>query len=216
MPKFQDLTNQKFNRLLVLEKSNTKVSGRIAWKCLCDCGGVATILGKNLKSGNTTSCGCRLSENKSQFKHGLSDSKIYSIWAGILARCNNPKDTGYAYYGGKGVTVCDRWKVFENFLEDVGFPPTDDSSIDRINVNGNYEPHNVRWATLLQQARNKRNTVYWGYKGVIKPSTEWAELLGISYDRLYNHIERKNISLEECLLHLGVDVPQYLNQSFSA
>lgn len=133
--------------------------GRWQCKVSCLCGKAFTVRGDSLTSGNTTSCGCLHKETISKrfTKHARSKSSLYKNYHGILQRCYNKDSLPYNEYGGRGITVCDRWlESFENFLEDMGERPSKTHSIDRIDVNGNYEPSNCRWATTSQQAFNKR------------------------------------------------------------
>lgn len=117
-------------------------------------------------------------------------TKTYKAWAAMLQRCNNPNTYNYCDYGGRGIKVCERWKFFENFFEDMGEVP-EGKSLDRIDVNGNYEPSNCRWATSSEQARNRRNNNFITYNGITKPLAEWAETLGISYSVLRTRLHRK-------------------------
>lgn len=112
--------------------------------------------------------------------HGLSTERVYAIWCGMWTRCTNPNRDGWPDYGGRGITVCDRWRSFENFLQDMGQPPPG-HSIDRIDVNGNYEPTNCRWATRAVQARNSRRTRLFTYQGETLPMKDWAARVGMSY-----------------------------------
>ncbi len=147
---------KRFSRLLI-----TKVfrDGKY-WRCLClcDCGAEKMQRLSHVMSGLSRSCGCLCRERTSEATrtHGLSHTSEFKIWAGMIKRCENPNDTTFKHYGGRGIRVCDRWRhSFVNFYEDMGKRPPK-FSIDRIDVNGNYEPGNCRWASQLQQAHNTR------------------------------------------------------------
>jgi hypothetical protein len=154
-----DLTNQKFGMLTV-----QCPVGRRRYLCLCDCGQLAVVCSSNLRSGNTRSCGClsrKLAAERETThghnKHGQT-TRTYNTWNCMKIRCLNPKHTRYPDYGGRGITVCDRWiESFAAFLADMGERP-EGMTIDRYpNKNGNYEPGNTRWATPKQQRANRRN-----------------------------------------------------------
>lgn len=158
MVKLKDLTGQKFGRLTVLGRAANK-GRRTMWECLCDCGNVKNIVADSLQCGKSRSCGCLkrdISENPA-IKHGYAGSAIYVAWVSMKQRCFNSNHPGYKDYGGRGVTVCDRWADdgFINFLKDMGNRP-DGLTLDRIDNDGNYEPSNCRWATQEQQNINKR------------------------------------------------------------
>ena len=179
-----DLLGKRFGRLVVVES----VPGR--WCCLCDCGKYRDTTGTNLRTGNTTSCGCRKLEYAHIPRtHGKSKTKVFAAWNEMLQRCTNPRKKNYTDYGGRGISVCDRWQTFENFLADMG-EPLPGASLDRINNNGNYEPSNCRWASRTEQSRNRRNCRMYEIGGISKPLSEWCELHGMNYYAVYSRLEK--------------------------
>lgn len=162
-----NLINQRFGRLTVIKPIGNTKDYQTIWMCLCDCGNYKNVKGGNLKSGNTTSCGCYsrelLNKNKYCMTHGNACknniSPEFKAWDSIIQRCTNPKNKSYKNYGSRGIKVCDRWlekNGFINFLADIGKRP-EGYTLDRINNDGNYEPGNCRWTTWRQQERNRRN-----------------------------------------------------------
>lgn len=155
-----ELEGQRFGRLTVIEPAE-KIKGRQwQYRVVCDCGTERIIFGTNLRSGYTTSCGClRREETGKRFAtHGHSNPRTptYTSWMSMRMRCNNPNAPKYSIYGGRGITICDHWDSFENFLADMGERP-EGTTLDRVNPDGNYEPANCRWATVKEQNNNKRN-----------------------------------------------------------
>lgn len=166
----QLLEGKTFGRLKVIkEVPKRNKYGKILWQCLCCCGKETTVLGRALKNGTTKSCGCLLKEIQLATvlrgtKHGMCHYPEYFIWKGIKSRCLNKNDTGYKWYGARGISICKRWLKFKNFYKDMGKRPSLKHSIDRINTNGNYEPKNCRWATPKEQANNRRNSIKIDYE----------------------------------------------------
>lgn len=199
------LTGHKYGRLLVTDLNSYKSTGwRRYWNCFCDCGQAVTIRTDNLRSGRAQSCGCLQKEivsnicKKTKTTHGKANSKVYWAWGHIHARCYNPKCLQYKNYGGRGITVCERWHKFENFLADMGEPPTLQHSIDRINNNGNYDPKNCRWATHEEQSNNRRTNKYYFFNGEHLTLSQWSKKVNIDYNALYKRIQMK-WSIEDTL-----------------
>lgn len=153
----KDLTGQSFGRLTVIRQSYS-TDGRAHWTCLCRCGNQKRIAGKSLRNGSTTSCGCfnREQSSRKNFRHGMHNEKIYFVWTQMIQRCKNPSHPKAKYYSLRGITVCDRWRDFRNFLSDMGFPPKG-CLLDRINNDGNYEPSNCRWTDAKTSGANRRS-----------------------------------------------------------
>ena len=206
MGRFIDITGQKFGRLMVIERIGTSKSGGNAlWLCQCFCGQLVTIQAPDLKSGHTQSCGCLQKEviarRSTIHGHNLNRkvSSTYGSWRSMKTRCFNPNDPAYNSYGGRGITVCERWKKsFKNFLEDMG-ESSIDLQIDRIDNNGNYNKSNCRWTTSKTNNRNRRNNRLITYKGETRCLSEWAEKYNINPNTLWMRLNQYNWSLEKAL-----------------
>jgi hypothetical protein len=187
--KYDDISGQRFGRLIAIKRveSNKKYQSR--WLCKCDCGSEVVVYAYCLKNGNTKSCGCLKKEL--DWKHGMTGTRIYSIWVSMKMRCFNEHDCHYKDYGNRGITVCEEWKnSFESFYDwSIANGYKDNLTIERIDVNGNYEPSNCKWITNKEQQRNKRNTFYLTYKDTTKSASEWSEITGINSKTIIRRIK---------------------------
>ena len=188
-----DLTGRVFNKLTVVEFIGNR-KGINYWKCLCSCGNTIDVRASSLKEGGTGSCGCL--KDKGAPKHGHCSrtykSPEYVSWSNMKSRCygvNNPK---YEHYGGRGITVCSKWldkeHGFENFLEDMG-PRPKGMTLDRIDINGNYNIDNCKWSTVKEQNNNKRNSILRTHNGITSTVTQWAGELHIRPATLQRRID---------------------------
>ena len=163
------------------------------WKCVCECGAERVVKGARLRNGRSRSCGCKRARTDSCGERG--------IWNNMKRRCLDQNDKGYPRYGGRGIRVCERWLLsFENFYADMGPRPSADYTLDRINNDGDYEPHNCRWATWFVQARNRSNARYVMWKGAeVKLAALIAEESVVGASLVYNRLA-KGMPIEEALL----------------
>lgn len=202
MTKIEDLTGQKFGYWTVIERAENHPSTRsVQWLCECECGTQRVIRASALKRGETKSCGCH--KNDYNRIHGGKGTRLYECWRQMRYRCENPNNQAYAYYGGRGITVCDEWHDFRNFQKWAMENGYDDSlTLDRIDVNGNYEASNCRWANKKVQMNNRRNTKHYKVGGKSLTMSEWSQLTGIPRSTIYNRI-RKGIAFEEAIKQEG-------------
>lgn len=184
-----DLTGKQYGSLWVLGVALV-IMKKVSWFCRCECGTLCQFPSSYLTSGRNTHCGCLdgFRSGGTLSRHGRARTPIYKIWQGMHERCRGTTRSGKKYYLDKGITVCDRWKSFENFLADMGDRPSSKHSLDRIDGNGNYEPGNCRWATDTEQNRNRSNTTMLTIGGVTKPATQWAEESGLAIGTIKQRI----------------------------
>lgn len=179
--KINDLSGCRFGRLTVISRAENKGS-RVCWLCLCDCGGTTITRGDTLRGGTAESCGCLQKEGMSARTktHGMHRTKIYAVWQSMKHRCHTPTHKAYHRYGGRGITVCDRWMdSFENFVSDMGDRPTKGHSIERIDNNKGYSPDNCKWATSREQNNNTSSTVKISFLGKTQSIAQWAREYGL-------------------------------------
>lgn len=197
MAKLLDLTGQKFGRLTVIERKENSKNGTARWLCKCECGNYVVVLSSMLKSGRTKSCGCYMRETISNIrkKHGMADTRLYKVWRTMKERCFCKTYRDYKHYGGRGITVCDSWKNdFKSFYDWAIANGYDENAkrgqytIDRIDVNGNYEPSNCRLVSMKEQANNIRTNHRITYKGKTQTLSQWADEVGISSHTLSNRL----------------------------
>lgn len=187
----------RFGRLTLVGR--TVFTKKSRWMVLCDCGTLKDVSGDSLLTGNSNSCGCLRRELLSMWgtTHGGSKTPLYRVWASMVDRCYSETTPGYSDYGGRGITVCERWHDFANFRDDIGKRPSPRHSLDRINNDLGYSPDNVRWATGSEQARNKRSNRLITYQGRTQCLQAWADELGMNRHTLATRIDRQGLDIAE-------------------
>lgn len=220
MSKLIDLTGNRYFRLVVLYRTNNKIYNRknkkvskVCWHCKCDCGNEVDVIGESLKQGLTKSCGCwnyeqmcnpEIKNHSSLFDDWRKDNEyywLYERYRSILKRCGYIGNQSNKNYSERGINICSSW--LNNYLEfkewSLKNNASKDLTIDRIDVNGDYEPYNCRWVTNKVQQRNKRNTMKLEYNNKIQSLADWAEEYNISYRLLKERLKR-GWSVEKALL----------------
>lgn len=196
MAKIKDLKGNKFNKLTALGFIYINKSGYAVWSFICDCGTTKNLVGTEVSNGKTKSCGCLSYGKTNLIRHGQRKNGVvtseYEAWSSMMARCNNPKHKKYNDYGGRGIMVCERWRKFENFFEDMGKKPSPELSLDRFpnNETGNYEKSNCRWATRIEQNRNRRSNRWIEFNGEIKIITQWAKMFETRKGNLIGYLKK--------------------------
>lgn len=206
MGKIIDLTGQRFGKLVVIKREGSDKFKHSTWLCKCNCGNIKIVDSSHLKNGSTRSCGCLAKEllSKRMSKHNMSETRINRIWLRMRNRCNNKNNEQYKNYGGRGIKVCDEWLDkengfinFYNWAINNGYK--ENLSIDRIDVNGDYEPNNCRWITMFDQQSNKRNNHFIEYYGKIYTVSQLSRYLKINKDtlikRINNNWEMEDLNL---------------------
>lgn len=206
MAKLIDITGKKFGRLTAIKFSHIK-NKRHFWVFLCDCG-IEKIISKiHVMDGHTRSCGCLLKENFSQFIHGMSGTRFWIIWRNMINRCFNKNSSGFIKYGKRGIMVCERWLIFEYFMEDMYESYLEhvekygekNTTIERLDFNGNYEKSNCCWANFEQQNNNRKNNRNITFKGKTQTVAQWAKEKKLKYRTLHNRLVDLKWSVERAL-----------------
>lgn len=180
-----DISGQRFGRLVAVANIVNR-----GWLCRCDCGAEKILQSGHLREGRIKSCGCATSEFlKAPRKHGQANSRTWAIWSNVIQRCENPKNRAFPKYGGRGIHVCERWHEFANFFADMGHPG-EGMSLDRRDNDGPYSPENCRWATDIEQARNKSTNRILEIDGVRKSLAEWCELKNVNYQTAHTRLQK--------------------------
>lgn len=198
---FINLEDKVFGRLTVIGYLGSTRSRKAAWACRCECGNVVGVASKELRNGDTKSCGCLRRDVTTQFnlkrgeKYSRGVMSEYKAFRAAKSRCENPNDAQYPRYGGRGIEF--RLNSFEEMLEDIGLKPSKEHTLDRRNNNGHYEVGNLRWVTQEVQARNTSTNVRLSFKGKTKCVSEWARELGINRRTMYARVH--NGYCEECV-----------------
>lgn len=202
---------KKFGRLTILKEGTSVKYGKTTMRkvlCKCDCGTEKEIDFNSVKGGKSTSCGCFNRENSKKIhtKHGMAMLKTgvrhpdYCIWMKMKSRCLNPNDKSYKNYGGRGIKVCDRWKEsFESFIEDMGWRPNKNYSIERIKYNGDYCPENCKWIHKSEQSKNSRRVKLIEYNGNFYCLSDLCRLLKLPYSTMRHRIYDLKLPFEEAI-----------------
>ena len=193
-----DLTGKRFTSLTVIGRDKTR-GPQIYWRCVCDCGKRTTVVSQSLRVGHSRSCGCQIHTPRRPPKRLMPE---YSAWNDMKMRCLNKNRPVYPLYGGRGITICGRWKYsFDNFLKDMGLRPSEKHSLDRIDNDGNYEPGNCRWATKAQQMSNRRNTRFVVFRTKKMSLVDAVRKAGsvVHHEAAWGRITRCGWSVEEAV-----------------
>jgi len=200
-PNAIDISGNTYSMLKVIKPVGRFNDRKVKWLCVCECGEYAVTSVVKLKSGHTKSCGCFkvIATKKAKTTHGRSKSTEYGIWNGMKNRCENKNEPAYRRYGGKGISVCERWQKFTNFHEDMGDRPSPIHSIDRIDGTKGYYKENCRWATPLEQANNQSTNRPLTLNGRTQNLSTWAREIGIAAASLSSRLNRSRWSVEKAL-----------------
>lgn len=186
-----DMSGMKFGMLTAVRPTERRIGNNVGWLCRCDCGNTAIVPTNNLRTGNTKSCGCWKIQRP--MKHGSARNsgrtKEYNAWNSMLRRCQNPRHKNFNRYGGRGITVCERWRDFANFLADMG-PRPPGLTLERKDNSSGYSPDNCKWASYSEQNRNTRQSRYVTIGDQTRCLADWAKEVGLSVSTINVRIHR--------------------------
>lgn len=194
---------EKHGRLTIMRVAGKNKYNHVLYECLCECGNLAIIEATCVKRNKTKSCGCLQKEKtkESSTIHGLTNTRIHRIWAAMISRCENQNNNRYYVYGSKGISVCQEWRndfvQFYDWSMKNGY--SDELSIDRIDVNGNYCPDNCRWATREVQMNNRSNNRNITYNGTTRTLKQWSEYFGFNYKYFHEVMSKNDWDIEKVL-----------------
>jgi hypothetical protein len=193
-----DISGLISGKLTAIRRSGTNSSGSAIWECQCSCGSKRDVKASYIKTGKVTHCGCEyLDKSNPRKKHGMYGTKEYNAWNAMKSRCYNKDYPSYSSYGGRGIKVCDEWlNNFTAFYEYIGDAPSVEYSLDRINFDGDYEPGNVRWATVYTQNNNRGSNRVITYNGETRTISEWSRHLDINTATLFSRLDKYGWTIE--------------------
>lgn len=190
MISYQGVIMQKYGQLTVLSELGFNSHGKKLWRVLCDCGKESIKIASSVRNGKTRSCGCLAASGRSRATHGKRYTRAYTVWCNMKARCLKTNHPSYKNYGGRGISIAPQWLAFDVFLRDVGNPPDNDHTLDRIDNNKSYEPGNVRWVKRFVQSRNTRQNIWVTINGVTKCFYDWCEDYKIAAGSVYRRLAK--------------------------
>lgn len=200
---FKDITGQRFGKLVVLKVAYKDKRHECHWLCKCDCGSETTTTGNRLRSGKTKSCGCiqkAMRDAGNHKSHGMTKSRLYYEWCNMKSRCDNQGNIMFKNYGGRGIKYCDAWKKFEGFRDwALNHGYNDTLTLERLDVNKNYEPDNCEWIPIEKQYLNRTDSHFLTAFGKTQTIKEWADETGLKYDTIHARIKYYGWSIEDAL-----------------
>lgn len=189
--KYKDISDKRFGKLVAINYVGSTEKGHSKWLCKCDCGVEKIVLATSLAKGATVSCGCHSAELTSfrAKSHGMSSDGMYAVWNTMIQRCCNDKSSSFENYGGRGINVCARWRIFENFYSDMGKRPSG-MTIERKDNDGDYCPENCCWASREDQAKNKRDSRNFEFNGEKRTLAEICIIQGVNFETARKRLQK--------------------------